>query len=211
MNGFNLPLKSFYLIRHGESEANLHGLTAGISDVSLTVKGRQQAKLASMVIDNLNLINPVIYASPLIRVQNTAEIISQGRIPIITITNLQERNFGVFEGEKWSVTREKMRKCEYFEDGDSVDEFVERCHLAFDRILNESLENSNTPLVIAHAGTFDSFGRFYNLLNMFPITNCGIYHYVPSSQSYIMPWEIFKIDLDSFDLKNKVQKKLLYF
>jgi len=202
MNSFTLPLKSFYLIRHGESEANVKGLTAGISNVLLTEKGYQQAKLASMIIDKLNLTHPVIYSSPLKRVQQTAEIISLNTIPKITVANLQERNFGVFEGEKWAITLEKMRKGEHFEDGESMDDFIKRCHLAFDFILKDSLVNATTPLVIGHAGNFDAFGRFYNFLNMQPISNCGIYHFIPNKLSTVIPWEIYNVEIDSSEFLN---------
>lgn len=211
MGSFNLPRKSFYLIRHGESEANLKGLTAGISNVSLTEKGWQQAKLASMILEKLNLANPVIYASPLKRVQQTAEVISQSVIPRFTVPNLQERKFGVCEGEKWSITLERMRKGEHFEGGESMDGFIKRCHRAFDHILNHSLTNSTTPLVIGHAGNFDAFGRFYNILNMYPINNCEICHFVPDNPSFVIPWEIYKVDFDAFESQVKFLKKNLFF
>jgi len=211
MGNFNLPLQSFYLIRHGESEANFKGLTAGISNVRLTEKGYRQAELIAMIIEKLNLINPVIYLSPLKRVQQTAELISLNIIPRIMVANLAERNFGIDEGKKWSITLEKMRKGEHFEGGESMDEFIARCHLAFDFILKDSLVNANTPLVIGHAGNFDAFGRFYNFFNMHPINNCAIYHFIPTSRCSAMPWEMYKVDYNfsAFQIKYVIDD--LYF
>ena len=211
MDNFTLPLKSFYIIRHGESEANLKGLTAGISNVLLTENGRQQARLTSMLIKQLNLANPVIYSSPLKRVQQTAEIISRNKVPRVTIVHLQERNFGVSEGEKWSITLEKHMKGEHIEGSERMDEFIERCHLAFDFILRDSLTNSTTPLVIGHAGNFDAFGRFYNSANMHPISNCAVYYFIPNTRSSAIPWEIYKVDFDASEFQIKYLKSEIYF
>lgn len=92
--------KSFYFIRHGESEHNKREIFAGgTCDSSLTDKGVDQAlllkeKLTSIQIDH-------VISSPLIRAKKTAEI-ATGRSPILE-EGLREINLGDFQGKSYGV------------------------------------------------------------------------------------------------------------
>ena len=65
-----------YLVRHGESEANLSGYYAGQSQVPLTETGRAQAKAAGALLQGLSFDR--IYASDLIRAIHTQELALPG-------------------------------------------------------------------------------------------------------------------------------------
>jgi broad specificity phosphatase PhoE len=86
-----------YLIRHGETTGDIEDRYGGSYDDHLTNKGQEQLRLTAN-----NLVGKEIekiFSSPLIRAQESSEIISQ-RIgaPIEYIGGLQERHYGILTG-----------------------------------------------------------------------------------------------------------------
>ena len=85
-----------YCVRHGESVHNAEGRIQGQLDVPLSDFGRRQGEaiaeaLAALPID-------AIYASPLLRALETAQIVARRlRLPIRTDDRLKEINVGVFQ------------------------------------------------------------------------------------------------------------------
>ncbi|MDQ3023448.1 MAG: histidine phosphatase family protein [bacterium] len=68
---------AIYLLRHGESEGNFLKVNQGRIDLPLTARGREQAATAGRWLAGLGIEPEVIYASPLRRAWETAEIIIQ--------------------------------------------------------------------------------------------------------------------------------------
>lgn len=88
------PARDFCLIRHGETTANAGGIIAGITDVPLTAQGRDQARaLAGRPWPG----DIAVYASPLERARETAQLALPGR-QVRLHPGLRERDWGVFEG-----------------------------------------------------------------------------------------------------------------
>lgn len=86
-----------YLTRHGETEWNEKGIMQGWGDSPLTELGKNQAKWLGERIRDLHI--DVIYASPIGRAFNTAEIIRGDReIPLIAYDGLKEIKIGGWEG-----------------------------------------------------------------------------------------------------------------
>jgi broad specificity phosphatase PhoE len=89
--------RSFYLLRHGQTDWNLEGRYQGHSDVPLNATGLAQAhaaaeRLATVAIDR-------IVTSPLIRALKTAAIVAEKLgLPLHPDIGLIERNFGSFDG-----------------------------------------------------------------------------------------------------------------
>ena len=84
-----------YIIRHGLTEANLEGRYCGTMDVPLCQTGIQQL---SDLLENYSYPSvDTVYASPLLRARETAEIIFPGA-EYIAVDNLREASFGRFEG-----------------------------------------------------------------------------------------------------------------
>lgn len=84
------------LIRHGETEWNTLGKFQGCTDIALSEEGIKQAKLLK---DRLNGDFDYIYASPLSRAFETANIIASGTDKRVIIANdIREINFGEWEG-----------------------------------------------------------------------------------------------------------------
>jgi probable phosphoglycerate mutase len=90
-----------FCVRHGESAFNAEGRIQGQTDVSLSLRGRQQAAaLASLMAKS-----PVqaIYSSPLARAMETAGPVADAlRLPIRTDPRLMEINAGIFQGLRWT-------------------------------------------------------------------------------------------------------------
>lgn len=86
-----------YIIRHGQTDANLKKLAVGYLDIPLNETGVKQAEQLSKGLADRHI--PIIYASPLSRAQATASIIAQKtHSTIITDDLLKERNLGKAEG-----------------------------------------------------------------------------------------------------------------
>lgn len=86
-----------YIARHGQTDWNIQHKAQGRSDIPLNETGRTQAKALH---DNIKDIRfTAVYASPLKRAAETAQIATDGKYHIIYDDRLMERSFGDFEGK----------------------------------------------------------------------------------------------------------------
>lgn len=84
------------LIRHGETEWNASGRFQGSKDISLAEEGVVQAKFLK---ERLQNDFDIVYASPLSRAMETAEIICEGtNLNPIPEDGIKEIGFGSWEG-----------------------------------------------------------------------------------------------------------------
>ncbi|MGB3682016.1 MAG: histidine phosphatase family protein [Rubrobacteraceae bacterium] len=111
------------LIRHGQSTANATGVWQGQLDFPLSDKGRAQARLAGQAISAAP--PEAIYASPLLRAYETAQLIAEGsglEGGVVTLPGLQERRGGLLEGTTAREREERypdlMRKFSSLEESD---------------------------------------------------------------------------------------------
>ncbi len=88
----------FALVRHGETDWNVHGRLQGSSDIPLNDTGRAQAREAAHLLRTRSWDS--IVASPLSRAYETAEIIgAELGLPVSdTDPALVERHYGAAEG-----------------------------------------------------------------------------------------------------------------
>lgn len=84
-----------YMIRHGESEANATHSHAGWAQISLTEKGREDAKRAIKTLAGLAFDQ--VYASDLVRAIETKEIVMPG-VPFEQSPLLREIGVGTLAG-----------------------------------------------------------------------------------------------------------------
>jgi probable phosphoglycerate mutase len=90
-----------YLIRHGETEANVAGRWQGREDGVLTYQGREQAQRLALVVPELD----ALYSSPLGRARDTAVIVGSSNGWFVeTVDAVQEIGFGAWENR----TREEI-------------------------------------------------------------------------------------------------------
>lgn len=141
-------MKSIYFIRHGESVMNAQGLLAGSTDTPLTDTGREQARLAGQQAKELGIT--LIYASPLSRARETAEIMARemGHPPdqIVFDERLVERHFGSLEGTVWEFG---------IDLSGAVDlETIAHLHNRVASIMTEIQERAEeTILIVSHGAT----------------------------------------------------------
>lgn len=102
-------LTTLYIVRHGQTDWNVAGITQGQTDVPLNKAGEKQAKELAIKLDKIHF--DTAYSSDLARAHRTAEIIAlEKKIAITTSKALRERHFGRFEGKKWQDNERELQK-----------------------------------------------------------------------------------------------------
>ena len=89
-----------YIARHGQTDWNIQSRAQGRSDIPLNETGRAQAKALRDDIKDIRFT--AVYASPLKRAAETAQIATDGKYDVLYDDRLMERSFGDFEGKEIS-------------------------------------------------------------------------------------------------------------
>jgi broad specificity phosphatase PhoE len=88
---------TLYLIRHGETAWNRHGLYQGTSDIPLNAAGRAQAETLAEALRGVRL--DAAYTSPLRRARDTAATVLGDRdVPLGVLPELRELCYGLWQG-----------------------------------------------------------------------------------------------------------------
>lgn len=146
-----------YIIRHGKPEFRGEKRCIGTTDLPLSEEGREQMREVCERLRHANIRR--IFVSPLARTRESAEILSEGMIPITEIPELREIDMGVWENQTFSRIRRDYPE-EYEargrdfagfrpQGGETFRECQQRAYLAYRKILAEA--EGNVALV-AHAG-----------------------------------------------------------
>lgn len=169
------------LIRHGMTEGNKSGKYIGCrTDEPLSELGIQLLRKSYYpAVD-------AIFTSPMFRCKQTAEIIYEGQ-PYECIDDFKECDFGLFEGLGYTELNGRTDYQNWinsggtlaFPQGESKDEFKDRCIRAFDLLLCQKLPENIS--IIAHGGTIMSIMEHYALPH-------GLYYdfMVPNGNGYII-------------------------
>lgn len=148
--GVVLIRKSFYFIRHGETEHNFKSLCAGGKiDTPLNKQGIEQAILLRKNLKDKKF--DFVFSSPLKRAVDTA-FLATGQMPQISF-DLREWELGDFENgpveDFFNATR-TLPFSQCLPNGESKEGFFQRSIAA----LNEILHAEGTSLIVAHGGTY---------------------------------------------------------
>jgi broad specificity phosphatase PhoE len=186
-----IPAKEFYMIRHGQSEANRDQYFSGNLDVALTDLGREQAALAGKAVKKLPKLPRVIVHSHLSRAKDTAAIINKSfNIPMIETDLLGEHHFGDWEKQPWEKYRPLFYQGHNPPNGETHEAFHSRVKKGFNYALN--LDES-PALIVCHGGIFRALHAFYKA--PFERTeNAKLYHFKPTNNTPEFPWEITLIE-----------------
>lgn len=148
---------TIYLVRHGETEANVTGVLQGQSDVALNENGKQQALLVGKRLKNKHF--DVIFSSDLSRAAVTAQAIAGNR-EIFYTPLLREWDLGEWVGLTWSQVTEKFpEEVRLFESGslealvsggESRREFYERAEKVIQWLISE--HKGKEILCVSHGG-----------------------------------------------------------
>lgn len=151
------------LIRHGQSQANVDAIIQGDDD-PLTDLGRTQAHAVGRALGERGDVTH-LYASPLARARETAEIIGSyiDLAPVLE-PGLAEINAGHAVGMTWNAWTEanpdlavrlrgETRTLEdRWEGGESGQEFADRIFEAYDRIVTQHRGTEDVVAVVSHGG-----------------------------------------------------------
>ena len=170
-----------YLVRHGESVANVDRRFCGITDVELSCKGKKQSLEAGLMLKKEQIDN--IYTSPLIRAYDTAKIISeQINVSVEPVACLSEVNFGIFENMTWDEIQKsyseesekwiKQGNGYRFPKGESYDDVLCRIGSFIDNVEDNSV-------IVSHFGIIQSILLYLNIADSstlwdYHISNCDI-------------------------------------
>jgi probable phosphoglycerate mutase len=181
-----ISAKHFYMIRHGQTEANAAQMMAGSLDSPLTALGREQAAIARICVEALEIKPQIIIHSHLSRARETAEIINQNLgLPMIEDADCAEMHVGDWEGKPWEDCLEGFYSGEDPPNGETHQQFIERII----RAKNNALKRTESPpLIVCHGGVFRSFSNIYGL-NAENTENCHLHEFIPDPASVSFPWK----------------------
>ena len=155
-----IPRRTFYFLRHGETDWNAGGRFQGYSDIPLNPYGLAQAHEAARVIANCTV--ELIVASPLIRALTTAAIVAEaiGK-PLHIDSELKERHFGDLEGLVVADVKRKLGLQPHERllhqlpaNAEQWPETGARCVRVLSRWLDAYPDGS--ILFVSHSGLFDA-------------------------------------------------------
>jgi len=163
IQGKRMMRNRLYLVRHGENAANL---TKEFSyrhvDYSLTPKGVLQAQQTAAYFTDKHIHD--IYASPLKRAVETAEIIATAiTANVVILEHFREVNVGALEGqpvstENWALYHGMFddwfagKSDTTFPGGESYGMLWERMHAGLQRILAQ--KEGRNIIIVGHGGIF---------------------------------------------------------
>jgi broad specificity phosphatase PhoE len=160
------------LIRHAQSTANASGVWQGQLDFPLSEEGRRQAAGAGRALKAARISG--VYASPLSRAFETAEIVAREAGfsgEVIPMPGLAERHGGVLEGHTWA--EQEARNPEFvekflalpeeerwaFADAETDKEILERFEGAVSKIRSHHPVPDGSIIVVTHGGVARAFLR----------------------------------------------------
>ncbi len=176
----------WFIVRHGETEWNAQGRIQGHTDISLSERGIQQAKLVGQRLAGVSL--DVAYSRDLARSAETARNILENRtVPLHTTARLREFNKGVFEGLTPEETGQQYP--ELFEASQVNDldfappggETIRETSARMNAIMTELRRRhpDENVLIVGHGGALRA--GFVALMELpleanwrFTMTNCGL-------------------------------------
>jgi probable phosphoglycerate mutase len=169
-----LPHRSFYFMRHGETDWNRARKLQGTTDVPLNALGESQAELAREAAGILGLKS--IAVSPLGRARRTAEIVNRDLGLVMTaFVELQEFDVGPYEG-----SHDMSWMDHWWDDGlidgiESFPDFRSRVLAGLTRVL----DLDHPVLVVAHGGVFWALQRMLGVEALAHLHNAELAHFEP--------------------------------
>jgi probable phosphoglycerate mutase len=196
-----LPAKPFFLIRHGQSEANAARITAGGRiDSPLTELGRSQARALSPYMDTLPVKPGNMFHSSMKRATETAMIINEKiNLPATSMYELREHDFGDWEGLAWEDVQPLLINGRNPVNGEPESVFAQRIQRALTAILETE---TAPPLVVAHGGLFHAIGSLYEYA-MSEVNNCHLHLFEPEDEFDVFPWRVWVFDVEGGRLEKK--------
>lgn len=162
-----LTARTFWFLRHGQTDWNAQTLSQGNVDIPLNETGLAQARAAADLLRNRGIATVV--CSPLSRARVTAEIVGEALgLPVQVEPGLREAAFGEYEGKPMTAWFD-----EWVEGGATPrggEPFPELRARATGAI-NRALELTAPVLVVAHGALFRALRAEMGLVPNFRTPN----------------------------------------
>lgn len=143
------------LTRHGETDHNVNGILQGQLDTDLNDNGIKQAQQLSERLRDEDVAG--VYSSDLKRARRTAEIIAGPHdIEVESLADLNERDYGVLEGEPKEKRQERIEATGspwhvwVPEEGESLTDVAKRTVPIVEKVRKEHPEQ--TAVMVTHGG-----------------------------------------------------------
>ena len=180
--------KSFYFMRHGETDWNRRSVYMGQTDIPLNEFGIQQAQQAVKLLEGIEFTS--IASSSLLRAIHTAQIIAEKvSKPITIIDDLKECSLGTLEG----LTKGNNQLLDLWRNGracNGIEEFYDFKERVV-RGLKTALELPGPVLIISHGGVYWAIQDALRLPFQ-DLPNCSVvYHRPPEQQSHL--WGVYDL------------------
>ena len=127
------PLPSVFLARHGETAWSLSGQHTGLTDIALTEKGEDDARLLGERLRGMTFAR--VFTSPLQRAKRTCELAGFGAQAIVD-SELVEWNYGDYEGRTSKEIQAERPGWQLFHDGCPNGESPEQVASRADRVIS---------------------------------------------------------------------------
>ncbi|MBA2742165.1 MAG: histidine phosphatase family protein [Actinobacteria bacterium] len=161
------------LVRHGETDWNAERRVQGHTDRSLNEVGLEQIRALAQELADEPL--DAIYASDLARAHETARAIADPRgLPIETLPELRERDFGTWEGLTDAEVFERYPEAHTgsWGDAETREELAERVVSTLLQIAGA--HPGGRVLVVTHGGPLRAMLAHCALDGAGPIANCHV-------------------------------------
>lgn len=184
-----IPKKHFYMMRHGQTEANAAEIMAGSMDSPLTELGRRQAAEARDIVATLPVKPVAVFHSPLSRARDTAMIVNEALgAPMFEDPDLAEIHAGEWEGVKYDACIHFLDDWMQAPGGETPEEFFERVR----RGKSRAIEKFEEPvLIVCHGGVMRAFGEIYRKRTPGRFENAHLYEFHPGQEVTDFPWNVY--------------------
>lgn len=156
---------TLHIVRHGQTDWNIQGITQGETDIPLNSEGIKQARASGKNLKDIKF--DAVFSSDLIRAKKTAEIITlEKQLAIETTHLLRERRYGKLDGKPYNMmkkyydTWERLSKKERVNyrpyKGYETDEEVVNRFITFLREIAVG-HCGESVLVVTHGGLMRAF------------------------------------------------------
>ena len=175
-----------YVIRHGQTNWNVEGRIQGKTDIELNTEGTKQALKIKSIIKDYNI--DLIISSPLKRARKTAEIINEAlNCPIIFDKSLEERGYGIFEGQVRKLIKDDIINSNLLNNYNinlkykEIEPLYDLCDRVWNLLDNIKRQyNGKNILLVSHGGTIRAINGYFEgmdndgLIRNPNLSNCQI-------------------------------------
>ena len=135
-----------WLVRHGETEWSLSGAHTGRTDLPLTAHGREEARAIGRALKGRRFT--LVLTSPLGRARETAQL--AGYPDAELEDNLQEWNYGDYEGRTTAEIRQKIPSWSLWNGGVSGGETIEQVSARAAEVLARAARAAGDVALFGH-------------------------------------------------------------